>query len=300
MTKWATIAFDIDKRRYEYLSDFLRDQGIKNQWEYIEINPTEFLEHIHEIKKDFDQVRIDSPFRHTAFLATKKHEADMLVLRSADCFFQDQRGEWWLRSATYHGMERVLNDLNVPLDKEGAALIVGAGGAARAAISTLVKAGMSKFNITSAFDDQVLDLIRDLEKLYFSVKFNFVSQGQLVLLSGTNSVVVNTTPYTASNEIVKELAYFNFLKSPGVIWELSVDPIETELVTEAEQIGAKVIRGHEIALHTDHKWAEWVWPDQAEYLDFKMFGKELLKHAIFKKESVKQADTEPSEGESKN
>jgi shikimate 5-dehydrogenase len=118
----------------------------------------------------------------------------------------------------------------------------------------------------------VIDLIKELKRVYFGIDFRFVSQGQLVLLPGSNSVVVNSTPYTATNEIVKELACFNFLKAPGMIWELSLGPIETELVVESRQIGATAIRGHEIAMYTDKKWTEWVAPDKAAAVDFQRYA----------------------------
>ncbi|MEO0336279.1 MAG: hypothetical protein AAF202_07785, partial [Pseudomonadota bacterium] len=275
MLNWATFYYDCDLKRYELLSDFLNEQGISNQFHPVEIKPTDFLDNADEEMKRFDQVRVESPFRHTSFLAMKKHEAEMLVLRSGDTYFKDSFGVYWLRSAIYYGMEAILNGLNRPIDTEGAALIVGAGGGARAAISALVKAGMHTFNLTNAYDDQVLDLIKELKKVYFGIEFNFVSQGQLVLLPGANSVVVNSTPYRATNEIVNELAYFNFLKAPGMIWELSMSPIETELVVESGPIGAAAIRGHEFASQTDKRWTQWVAPELAGKVDFDKYT-ELL------------------------
>ena len=290
MLNWATFHFGGDLKRYELLSSFLNSQGIENKWTDIEISPTEFHDKFADEMKAFDQVRDDSPIRHTSFLAMKKHEAEMLVLRSGDTYFKDKFGVYWLRSATYYGMEAMLNGLDSPIDVEGAALIVGAGGGARAAISALVKAGMKTFNLTNAYDDQVIDLIAELKKVYFGIEFNFVSQGQLVLLPGSNSVVVNSTPYTATNEIVKELAYFNFLKAPGMIWELSLSPIETDLVIESGQIGARAIKGHEFAALTDRKWVEWVAPDKAGGVDFGKY--KTLLYDTFQKDQPTDSKTD--------
>ena len=278
MLSWAVFHFGGDLGRYQIFSDFLNSKGVPNKMETFEIKPAEYPDIIQKKLASFEQVRLDSPFRHTSFLVTKKHEAEMLVLRSGDTFFKDKFGTHWLRSAIYQGMEAVLNGLDKPIDTEGSALIVGAGGGARAAISALVKAGMRSFNLTNAFDDQVLDLIADLKRIYFGIEFKFISQGQLVLLPGANSVVVNTTPYTATNEIVKELAYFNFLKAPGMIWELSLNPILTELVVEARQIGSVTVCGHQFAKHADQKWLEWVDPQAALKIDFGEYENLLFQH----------------------
>jgi shikimate 5-dehydrogenase len=78
------------------------------------------------------------------------------------------------------------------------------------------------------------------------------------MLPGTNSIMVNTTPSGVDNELIKELLYFNFLEPGGEVWDLSLSPIETALVKEAEEIGTRVVRGSEVASWVDVVWAKWV------------------------------------------
>lgn len=273
--KWCVIGFDFSTSRYEFLSEWLKKQGVENQVDFIEASPSEYLQKLDELKKNYDQIRIERPLRHEVYLETKKNEAKMLLIRTADCFYKDPLGSWWLRSPLYDGMSLILGEMGKNLKLDGAALIVGAGGAARASIAALVKVGYQNFNITSTFDDQVTELISELRKIYFDVTFQFVSSGQLVLLPGTNSIVVNATPMIESNDLLDELHYFNFLVPKGMVWELTLDPIETPLTSEAVEIGARVFRGYEFTAASDWIWLKWVLPDNS-------FSREVYKKDLKK------------------
>lgn len=265
--KWCVVGYGVDAQRYEFLQKGMQDEGIENELVIEETSPSDFPLAINEYKKKYDQIRIDSPFRHEAFLETKKHEASMILLRAADTFYKDERGNWWLRLAVYHAMNLVINSMEKSLELNGAALIVGAGGGARAAVAALVKAGYKTFNVTNAFDDQATELISEFKKMYFSIDFRFVSQSRLVLLPGTNSIVVNTTPYLETNEILEELHFFNFLTPEGIVWDLTVSPLETPLLKEAAEIGARIQYGYKFAALTDACWVQWICPGKKLSID---------------------------------
>ncbi len=259
--KWCVVGFDIAQDRYQILSDWMNQKGFANSVEFVELSPTELVPRMQELQQKYDQIRIEKPFRNEIFVETKKHEASMLLIRSADCFFKDSSGMWWLRSPLYYGINKILNSLGDNMDLDGSALVVGVGGAARTSIASLVKVGYRHFNITNAFDDQAIELVAELRKMYFSVTFQFISQGQLVLLPGTNSIVVNATPFLENNDILDELHYFNFLNRKGLVWEFTLTPVETPFTKEAVEIGARIFRGFEFAAATDEKWCQWVVPD---------------------------------------
>ncbi len=261
--KWCVAGYDFEESRYLFLSDWMKKQGVENTLEILEMSPTEFTDNFHSLKEKFDQIRIEKPFRNEAFLETKKNEAGMILLKTADCFFRDNQGGWWLRSPLYEGASNILSRQKSNLRVDHSALIVGVGGASRAIIAALVKVGYQTFNITNAFDDQATELIAELRRMYFSVRFKFVSQSQLVLLPGTNSIVVNSTPLIDNNDILDELHYFNFLIPKGLVWDLTITPIDTPLTKEATEIGAQIYRGYEFAAATDVVWLGWVCPERA-------------------------------------
>lgn len=260
---WCVIGLQINTERYQFLSKWLERCGLPNTVDFVELVPQEVSAQIPELQKTYDQIRIEQPFRHEIYLGTKKNEAAMMLVRSADCFYKDPSGQWWLRSPLHIGMNHILNSIGRNLNLDGAALIVGAGGSARSAIASLVKVGYRQFNIANAFGDQAIELVGELRKIYFNVTFKFVSQGQLVLLPGTSSIVVNATPFLKDNDILDELHYFNFLTRDGLVWDLTIRPFETPLTKEALEIGARIFRGYEFAVATDEVWVRWVAPSLA-------------------------------------
>ncbi|MEQ1879281.1 MAG: hypothetical protein ABL958_21780, partial [Bdellovibrionia bacterium] len=73
---------------------------------------------------------------------------------------------------------------------------------------------------------------------------------------GMHSLVVNTTPLVENNEIVRELQFYNFMKEGGAVIDMIMVPPVTPLLEEAEQIGAKIVRGFEIAAEVDAVWVK--------------------------------------------
>ncbi len=155
------------------------------------------------------------------------------------------------------GLKKMILDVGSGLDLKGSILIVGAGAGARVAAAAFINVGYKKVNITNKFSEQAEDLIEDLERKYFDIEFEFIPEEKLVLLPGTNSVLVNTTPLLPSNDLLNELYYFNFLKSPGIVFDFTTVPIDTPLVLEAEALGIKVVRGFEVSSWGDMSWVEW-------------------------------------------
>ena len=255
--KWVEIAYPCFRERSLALNDFLKAKGIEAEVEFIDCDPKQFPEILADAKKKYDQIRVDSPFgemivslQHTQSLVARQLKAaDSLVHENAD---------WWVRSSLYLAIGQMLTERHISIDINNSVLVVGAGAAARTVVAALFRAGFKNFLITNKFDEQGHVFISDLKKHFFGVSFEYVPMERLVLLPGTNVLIVNTTPFVESNDLLKELYYFNFLKRNGMVWDLTLFPTDTQLLQEARNIGIETVHGYEIAALSDCIWAEWV------------------------------------------
>jgi len=253
--KWVEIARTSSKVRFEVLSEYLNDKGFENEVEFLEVSPVDFEVHFREAMEKYDSIRIGSPFGSQLDTFFHAQDSEIRFLGAADAVWKKE-GEWRLMSSNHFGLRRIIHDIGQGFDFESSILVVGAGAGARVAVSVFVKYGFNKINITNKFVEQANDLIADLRRKYFLIDFEFVSEEKLVMLPGTNVVLVNTTPLVIGNDLLKELYYFNFLKASGIVIDFTFIPIDTPLVMEAEQIGIKTVRGYEVSSWGDMAWVE--------------------------------------------
>ncbi|MBK7844455.1 MAG: hypothetical protein IPJ71_12285 [Bdellovibrionales bacterium] len=266
--------------RWNLLSTELNEAGCKNQYESFVVDPESFDSKLKEALRQCRGIRIGSPFGELVTRSFPHENAGMMSLGAADTLLEVD-GKWWTYSAIFGAFHHVLCQYGDRLNVEASALIVGSGASARVAISSLIKIGFREFKITNQFLDQGLSLIADLKKSYFGVSFSFTPVNQLIMLPGTNSIMINTTPGGPENELIPELLYFNFLEPGGVVWDLNLTEETSFLINEARQIGTKVIQGFEIASWADVIWADWTF---GEKLDRETYLSKLTN--LYKKPSL--------------
>lgn len=255
--KWAVIGHEYFLQRYAWLSELLKEKGFTNQLEQIDVKAEELVTKLPEILKAYDSVRVERPFRRTIMGQCPQQTHVTHSLRSADCLLKKNTG-WWPDSTLYRTFNKLFSQYGDRLDLKSDVLIVGAGGMARVAIASIVKAGFGKICVTSRYDDEGYDLIKEARKVYLGVNFEFVQFDRLVMLAGTNTLLINTMPQVVANELMEELFFLNFLQPTGIIWDLVISPEKTPLCTEAEQAGITCVNGTEIAAYDDVEWSDLV------------------------------------------
>lgn len=284
--KWAVIGHNPLIARYEILAALLTKHGFANEMRPVECQPDKLDEVLKPLLSEMNQVRVESPLR--ALVLSHFHMQTKVVagLDAADCLVQRQ-GQWWPDACLFYAFTELFSRHGTKLDIKAEVLVVGAGAGARLVVAAALRAGFAHVNISSKFNDEGLHLVSELKTQYFGVKFVFVPQDRLVLLPGTNALVINTTPFAENNDILAELYYLNFLRPDGMIWDLVIDPGTTPLIREGEQISIGCVRGLEIAALADSLWTSWVSPVRVP-------ESELLEayRAKFTQEPVKSPENE--------
>jgi shikimate dehydrogenase len=129
--------------------------------------------------------------------------------------------------------------------KDKKVLIIGAGGASRAIIIALANNNASII-LTNRTKQKAIDLIKELNTDAKIIDYNFKSLEQELK---NIDIIVNTTsigmhPNTDATPISKEL-----LKSNHIIFDVVYNPLKTQLIKDAEEIGCKTISGVNMLVH---------------------------------------------------
>lgn len=255
MFKWVEIGRQNNKPRYHLLSEFLTSNGFSNQVDFIETTEDEFVAKLPEWLKQYDGIRIGRGLGEIVIPLFENHPMIVDKIKAADAIVKID-GKWWLKSNAVDGFSRVLATVGEKFDLDSSVLVVGAGAAARVAITGLFMMGFKNFAVSTLDQEKGKILVNELSRTHLGAIFRVVPKEGLILLPGVHGVLVNTTPMGEDNPMLIELNYFNFFKVGGVAIDFSILPVETPLLSGAQDVGASCVYGYQISAHTDMIWCE--------------------------------------------
>lgn len=253
--RWVVIGKKFIRERYDYLNQCLQEYSPGAQVEYLEGDERDVLGAVKNAMKEYDQLRVERPYRETIIESLEVMTSQAMVQRTADVFVQEH-GSWWPRSTLYKGIVRLTAHRLKNLDLRSAVFIVGTGASARAAVAAFIKLGFSQINITDRFTEKGLALVADLKKVYLGVNIEFTPADALTQLPGNHQIIFNTTPYTPGNELLEELYYFNYMQENGIVMDMGLVPVTPPLLLEAQSVNAQTVDGCELASWSDVVWCE--------------------------------------------
>ena len=133
-------------------------------------------------------------------------------------------------------MEALQEKATLPEKK---ALIMGAGGAARAVIYSLREFGVNVhiFNRT----------IEKAEELADEFEVNTVEFRQIK--NANFDIIINATPVGSTPNMNESLLQADQIKKEAVVMDIITNPLKTQLLQEAEKAGAETISGERMLLH---------------------------------------------------
>ncbi|MUM77513.1 shikimate dehydrogenase [Pseudodesulfovibrio sp. F-1] len=121
------------------------------------------------------------------------------------------------------------------------ALVLGAGGAARAAVAALAELGMPEILVANRTPEKAHELARDLSARAVPWETR-MDQGA--------GLVCNTTPLGMSGELLDATPWDALRFTPGmIVYDIVYNPLRTRLLREAEAAGCVTVSGLEMFLH---------------------------------------------------
>ncbi len=122
------------------------------------------------------------------------------------------------------------------------AVILGAGGAARAVIAGLLEAGIKKITLTNRTQSRA----KELAKMHESIHVVDWNQRNEVLTDAT--LLVNTTSLGMKNQPSLEVS-LTHLPSSALVTDIVYNPLETDLLKQARIRGNKTVDGLGMLIH---------------------------------------------------
>lgn len=144
-----------------------------------------------------------------------------------------------------HGIRRVLEGRDLPLSMP--ALVIGAGGAARAAVAALIDLGFRRILIANRTLERGLALVEFARSLGASAEALDLEEGRRRAIEC--GVVVNATPIGMYPDTGVTPLVAKEMRRGMIILDLVYNPPRTRLLEEAEKAGAVPISGLDVLVY---------------------------------------------------
>lgn len=161
-----------------------------------------------------------------------------------------------------------------PENMTSSALVIGAGGASRAAIYALSSHfGCSTIWVLNRDEHEVSDLIRDSKRLPNIPNIVHVKTAEQAAECNSPDYIIGTVPDIepkTNAEIGVAAMLRSFLEKPekGVLLDMCFKPRRTRMIKLAETLGWPCVEGtHVIGYQIEKQYALWAGEDKAKYLD---------------------------------
>jgi len=132
--------------------------------------------------------------------------------------------------------------------KDRCAMVLGAGGAARAVICGLIQEDLREIVIVNRTAERAEKLIADFAMPFRNVKLRFCSYDNAVEVMAKCGVLINTTSLGMSGQPPLDLAIDN-LPGDAVVNDIVYTPLNTDLLQRAAQRGLRTVDGLGMLLH---------------------------------------------------
>ena len=264
--KWTVLGTSENLERYVFLSNYLSDHGVANDFEVWQQQSVDF-ETFAELA-EYDHVRLSGEWRLTIAKSIKLQSSWTSLLGVADGMIKSSKG-WWPLCALYEAIGGLVVQIGSELKTSHSVLVAGSDAVARTCVAGLFKAGFRSFIITSVNEPEAKGMIKELQAKFFGMTIKWVPKEKIVLLPGESSVMVNCISSKDTQTFLTDLCYLNFLKRPGILIDISMAQESNQLVAEAIESGVHVYSGVELASRVDVLWAEWAFKHKINLPDYR-------------------------------
>jgi shikimate dehydrogenase len=222
---------------------WLKTYGLNGSYRAIDIAPADFASFLQKLPESgFAGGNVTIPHKEAAFAgAAIRDEASELTGAVNTLWLED--GKIRGGNTDVYGFAANLDQYAPQWRKSGRAVVVGAGGAARAVVLALKQAGIADIRIANRSADRALEL-----KHRFGSGISALGLDALPEILGDADLLVNTTSLGMHGDSGLP-ADPGLLPPRAIVTDIVYVPLQTPLLTAAERRGLKTVDGLGMLLH---------------------------------------------------
>jgi shikimate dehydrogenase len=222
---------------------WLQHYGIAGTYEAIDVAPQDFARFAGSLREEgFAGGNVTIPHKEAAFAAVIRHDAAAEMIGAVNTLWFE--GNALVGGNTdAEGFAANLDEFAPGWEKAGSAVVLGAGGAARAVIHALQQRGVTDIRIVN----RTLERARELADR-FGAGVSAHGAGAAAELLGDAGLLVNTTALGmhGNDDLAADPQH---LPAGAIVTDIVYVPLETPLLDTARRRGLKTVDGLGMLLH---------------------------------------------------
>lgn len=223
---------------------WLKKYKIAGTYEPVAVEPKEFVNFLSQFKKNgFAGGNVTIPHKEVAFRIIKNLDPAASAIGAVNTL--------WFEGDELHGGNTDAYGFSANLDefmprwRDGeVAIVLGAGGAARAIIYALIEVGYKKIHIANRTQERAERLAADFGPKCVGHKLSKASE-----LLGETDLIVNTTSLGMAGSGGEGLPDLSFARKTAIVTDIVYTPLRTPFLIAAEEQGLAAVDGLGMLLH---------------------------------------------------
>jgi len=239
MKKFAVIGNPVKHSLSPLLHSWVFNElNINASYEKIKLELNELHQIIDNLKKGlFDGVNVTIPYKESFINLLDEINPRATTIGSVNCVI-NSNGKLIGNNTDWYGFSKALsmNDINV---KNKQIIVLGAGGTAKSIIYSLKNIGVTKIFILNRTYAKI--------KLLEDNLINAIRLEQITDIINKDSIIINTTSVGMNKDA--SLIDFNLLNKSQIIIDVIYTPLQTALIKEGLNLGAKTLNGLDMFIY---------------------------------------------------
>ncbi|WP_413287982.1 hypothetical protein [Bdellovibrio sp. HCB337] len=182
-------------------------------------------------------------------------------LQVADSLVYDN-GQWWPRLFVYDSLRTLIVSRFRDLDISLHSYVIGASHLGRAAVAAMVSLGYSRVSIVDVDEEKLQKEVALLRRYLLGVSIEAVPADTLTVQEKPGSLMLNTINMQDNGTVLGDLSYFNFMKTGGVVVDISECSAHNQLLEEAQRADLKTLSGLAVQAQLDVDMLKKLFPQQ--------------------------------------
>ncbi len=223
---------------------WLHEYGIEGVYTQEAVPPEEISNFLRTLKKrGYVGANITVPHKEIAFKLADKIDSAAKAVQAANTLWFDDDELCASNTDTYGFMTHLSVSVPQWRAENKRAVILGAGGAARAILYGLIEQGISEIRLLNRTRERA-------EKLaaYFGSKIQVMGWGDWSNAFCDSDLLVNTTTLGMKGEPALDVD-LNFMPKNAIVADIVYTPLETKLLFQARELGLFPVDGLGMLLH---------------------------------------------------
>ncbi len=243
----------------------LKELGLQGSYEIMETDPEDLIQKVKDIKRlDYTGFNVTIPFKVPMTMMIDDFDE---VSNLAGCVntvkvMPDKSLKGY--NTDVYGFVSAINDAQKNIIKGKKAVIIGTGGAARAAAIGLCELGVKSVDFYTRNIVNASNMVNFLRSQFVNVSFNLKQVQSLSDLSDV-AILVNATPIGMRGKAMDltpvDEKILKTMRLGSIVYDIVYNPRKTILLKEAQMAGLDTIDGCEMLIHQGAKAFE-IWTGQ--------------------------------------